>query len=139
MIAKGDSGSIEVTAEAVLIHRRKILGSSDDFRAVKINDLSGLEFRRASVLESGYIKLIISGGGSSSDFSNKSHDRNAVTFSVVNQPEFLKVRALLMEKITGSPFVDNDKEDVHAQITAVIAGGVTLMVVIWILSTMLSN
>lgn len=139
MIAKGASGSIEVTAEAVLIHRRKILGSSDDLRAVKIGDLSGLEFRRASVFESGYIKLIISGGGSSSDFSNKSHDRNAVTFSVVNQLEFLKVRALLIEKITGSPFVENDKEDTQAQITAIIAGGLTLMIAIWMLSTMLSN
>lgn len=139
MKALGDSGSIEVTDQAVMIRRRKILGSNDDMRVVKLSDLSGLEFRRSSAFESGYIKLIIGGGGKSSDFSNKAHDRNAVTFSVINEADFLKVRAFLMENITGSPFVEEPNETTKAQVTAIIIGGIVLMIVIWFLSVMFNS
>jgi hypothetical protein len=139
MKAVGDSGSIEVTEQAVMIRRRKILGSNDDMRAVKLSDLSGIEFRRPSAFEGGYIKLIIGGGGPSSDLSNKSHDRNTVTFSIIHEADFAKVRAHLMQVITGEPFKEEPDSNIQSQIAAIMIGGIVLMFATWFLSAMLNS
>lgn len=108
MEAEGATGKITVTGNLVTVRRRKLLGSTDDTRSIRVDELAGVDFRRASAWESGYIKLVTKGSAGSSDLSPKVYDREAVSFRLDQQAPFLEMRAALMERITGEPFVDTE-------------------------------
>ncbi|MFZ3483913.1 DUF4429 domain-containing protein [Sphingomonas sp. 3-13AW] len=138
MEAEGATGKITVTEGLVTIRRRKLLGSTDDTRSIRVDEIAGVDFRRASAWESGYIKLVTKGSSGSSDLTPKAYDREAVSFRLDQQSAFLTVRAALMERITGEPFVDTEAPTEMGRGCAIALLGAVILFVGWFLYVTLS-
>ncbi|ATP20399.1 hypothetical protein [Sphingobium yanoikuyae] len=141
MKASSKVGSIEIVGDTVQLKRQQILGSPAEARILKIDHLTGIEFKRAGVIDPGYIKMIHPGGASNSSIlSSKYYDLDTIRFDIFDQDEFLKVRSVLMERITGTIFVDDEAQRVASgQIAMAAIGIIVAAFAIWFWITIFTS
>lgn len=108
MKASSKVGSIEIVGDTIQITRAQAFGFPAESRVIKIDHLTGIEFRKSGI-ESGYLKVIHPGStSSSSTLAVKAYDQDVVRFDKKDEAAFLVVRAELMERLTGQPFVEDE-------------------------------
>lgn len=141
MKASSKIGSIEIVGDTVQLKRRQILGSPSEARILKIDHLTGIEFKRAGAIEAGYIKMIHPGSAYiSSTIYPKYYDLDTVRFDIFDQDDFLKVRSELMERITGTSFVDDQEGNAATgQIAMAVIGIIVAFCAIWFWITLFTS
>ncbi|WP_120251772.1 hypothetical protein [Sphingobium sp. YG1] len=135
MKAASKVGSIEIVGDAIIIKRHRIFGSEEQVRVLKMEHLTGIEFRKSGV-EAGYLKVIHSGStSSSSSLAVKAYDQDTVRFDIRDEADFASVRAILMERITGIPFKEDPTPAIDpGEILKLLAGLIfaILVIMVWV-------
>jgi len=118
-------GHITVTGETVTIGRRGWLGEGGEKRTIRIEDLTGLDFKQATLMSPGHLRLIFD-GSTNPVLNLRYYDANAIMFDLSEQQKILPIREHLMSMITGRPF---KADDIRSQTNA----GLALQAVVTIL------
>ena len=138
MEARSRTGSVRLTGDAIIVSRRELFASADNSRTVRLSELVGVDFRSATAFQPGYLKLVFGGDDASSDLSLKAFDRNALEFTLEEQPQFSALRAALMERITGEKFVDPEPAS-NGTASVVVIQIICAAIGIWILWTIATS
>jgi hypothetical protein len=110
-------GHINVTGETVTIARRALLGQGGEKRTIRIEDLKGLDFKQATLMSAGHLRLIYDGSAHPA-LNLRYYDANVIMFDLSEQQKILPVREHLMSMITGHPF---QADDIRSQTTPILA------------------
>ena len=110
-------GHINVTGETVTIARRAWLGQGGEKRTIRTEDLKGLDFKQATLMSPGHIRLIYDGSANAA-LNLRYYDANVMMFDLSEQQKMLPIREQLMSMITGHPF---KADDIRSQTTPGLA------------------
>jgi hypothetical protein len=105
--ATGPTGSITFDGRFVTLNRARSSFVDRGSREIPIGQISGIQWKDASLLMSGHLKLLIPGSterqvGQSGAFkSDILRDPNAIVFGRKHQPAFEKIRAAINQAIIG--------------------------------------
>ncbi len=135
MRANGAAGFIAIEGDLVSIGRASLPGLAADVRTVAIADLVGLDLRKATALESGYIRLIYAGASGGIAGKLRLYDPDTVMFNIEHQEGMLDVHDALMSKISGKPFVTTrssvSERSSAAAVASLIGAGIGLALLAW--------
>ncbi len=103
----GHNGQLELFEDKIRIIRKGFValmtqGLKDD-KEILIENISDIQFRKASLFTNGYIHYSTSRGKSKKiGFWQAERDENTVIFTIKQQPEFEKIKDVLNLKISHS-------------------------------------
>ncbi|EJS68506.1 MULTISPECIES: DUF4429 domain-containing protein [Bacillus] len=123
MEATGVNGQLQVEGNKIVIKRKGVLakmsqGLKGD-KEILIKHLSSIQFKPAGIFTNGYIQFSFSGGKENKGgLFDATKDENSIMFSKKQQPNFLKLKALIEQKMDEqhSPAPINASGDVADQI-----------------------
>jgi hypothetical protein len=110
-------GHITVTGETVTIGRRAWVGQGGEKRTIRIEDLKGLDFKQATLMSPGHLRLVFD-GSTNPVLNLRYYDANVIMFDLSEQQKILPIREHLMSMITGRPF---KADDIRSQTNVVLA------------------
>jgi hypothetical protein len=105
-VAQGANGVLRVSPGKVAIQRRA-LGTQwlkgKGNKEVRMSQISGIEYRAASPLADGYIRLLFSGGRQDSFNLHKAReDENTVVFHILDGGRFRKAKELIEQYLADA-------------------------------------
>ena len=123
MEATGVNGQLQVEGNKIVIKRKGMLAKMSQGlkgnKDILIKHLSSIQFKPAGTFTNGYIQFAFSGGEENKGgLFDATKDENSIMFSKKQQPNFLKLKALIEQKMDEqhSPAPTNASGDVADQI-----------------------
>lgn len=99
MRVEGETGSVEMQGDAVILSRKVLFQGGHEQRIMKLSELSAVEFKQASGLGLGYIRFIYPGAPRDGGTLLPSMDRNVVMFRKDQEPIFRDLHKSIMRAI----------------------------------------
>ncbi|PEP46834.1 MULTISPECIES: DUF4429 domain-containing protein [Bacillus] len=123
MEATGVNGQLQIDGNKIVIKRKGMLakmtqGLKGD-KDIQIKQLSSIQFKPAGTFTNGYIQFTFSGGKEDKGgLFDATKDENTIMFNKKQQPNFIKVKALIEQKMDEfhSPAPTHAPADVADQI-----------------------
>lgn len=106
-VARGITGELEITPVTVTIRRRGVrsflLRGLGGEKTIRLDQVTAVEFRRATRLLNGFIQLTVQGGReTAAGFGQAGRDENSVIFSYKQMPAFERARELIEQYRFGT-------------------------------------